>query len=230
MRKYRSGAGSTIRVNFGIELVEGLAAFPQTTPLAAAFEQLNDRLQQAYLARMSTQKPFRKARAALRIAEFQAEQEVRKLLRAAEAADGGRRGPLAEALFPVGIGPVVDPAGSSQPQPVADLIDRLTKSSREGMAALGDEWKSRLEAVHGRLLQALDTYQSARRASYDAFTTELALRDEHELAVERIMGAVRGAFPKDRARQDIVFPAVVSGSRGGNDPDDEDEPDESKPA
>jgi hypothetical protein len=48
-------------------------------------------------------------------------------------------------------------------------------------------------------------------------------REEHERAVDELIGRVRAAFPQDRTRQDAVFPTGRSRS-AGSDEDENGEP------
>jgi hypothetical protein len=49
----------------------------------------------------------------------------------------------------------------------------------------------------------------------------VALRDEHFLSVDKLMGLVRAAFPRDRARQDLIFPVVEDDGESGGSSEDE---------
>jgi AmiR/NasT family two-component response regulator len=49
---------------------------------------------------------------------------------------------------------------------------------------------------------------AARVAWAAAFQAEAALREEHARAVDKLRGEVRALFPRDRSRQDTVFPPV----------------------
>jgi len=140
--------------------------------------------------------------------------------RAAEIADGGRRGPLTEALFPDGVGPVVAPVGTRQIKPTEDLIDRLTRCKLSVAEAFRTEWKPKLDASLAALSVAAKEQQDARNTFLDAFKAEIALRDEHYLAIDKLMGLVRAAFPRDGVRQDLVFPVLDEGGDGGGSSED----------
>src|SRR5690349_9678986 len=92
MRRYRPSAATSIRIFYGAELVAGLRLFPETAGYAAPFEALNDQLEAAFEARERKRKPLVVARAGLRFESYQAQQAIRSAARAAEIADGGRRG------------------------------------------------------------------------------------------------------------------------------------------
>ncbi len=209
MRKYRATAASEVRVEYGIELVAGLKFFSETSSLAPSFASLNIDLDTAYTTRRAARKPLLEARAAFRFAHYDMDQVIRSFFRAVEIADGGRRGgPLAGAFFPDGLGPVVAPYGTRQIAPTQDLIGRLKLCKLPGAAELLAEWGPRLEASLAKLKSAADAQSAAREAYLDAFKKELALRNEHFYAIDKLMGLVRAAFPGDRVRQDLVFPAV----------------------
>jgi hypothetical protein len=212
MRRYRLGVDSPTRFEYGLELVEGLRAFPATAALAPGFEQLNDELDASYEARRDRRKSLMKARAALRVREYQTDQVIRSLSRAAEIADGGRRGLLHEALFPEGLSPVVAPSGARQAKPTEELISRFGKTRVAGVEPLRAEWQPKLQAALADLKDAIGVYAAAQQAHRDAFGDELSLREEHERSIDKLMGLVRSQFPKDRRRQDVIFPRVAAGA------------------
>jgi len=209
LRKYRVNASSEIRVEYGIELVAGLHFFVDTASLAPSFEALNSSLDSAHTTRRALRKPLLEKRAAFRFAHYDTDQTIRSFFRAVEIADGGRRGgPLSTALFSQGLGPVVAPYGTRQIEPTEDLINRLKLCKLPGSAELIATWLPKLEASLAKLKSAAAALSHARDAYVDAFKQELALRNEHFHTIDKLMGLVRAAFPADRARQDLVFPAV----------------------
>lgn len=230
MRNYRTSAGTDVRVDYGTELVEGLKLFPETTPLATDIEALTASLEGAATARKALRKPLVKARVALRLANYLADQEIRSCGKAAEIADGGRRGPVFDALFPDGVGPVVAPAGARQIKPTEKLLERLTSSKNAAVIAFAQTWQPKLAAVLAKLQAAADSHEAARKADAAAFVEETALREEHAHTVDKLMGAVRAAFPRDRAKQDLLFPVVEESSGGAEaEPDAPEPPNGGKP-
>ena len=226
MRKYRPNASSYDRVRYGVELVEGLGIFPETTALAAPFKRTNDELNAVRLAREAADLAVAPLRARVRTADYLCDQMLRGLSRAVELAENGRRGPLHAAIFPEGLTPVIERAGARQIEPLRAIGERLRTSRVAGGDKIRADWapkvaaaeKQLADAVNGRA-KALGTH-SARRAE------ERALMDDHELTIEKLMGHVRVAFPGDRARQDAIFPAAPtrSGADEGAETDGDDEP------
>lgn len=208
MRNYRKNAATEGRLDYGMELVAGLQLFPETEALAPDFEQLQGELEQAHEARRALRKPLVKARVGLRLASYLTDQAIRTCSRAAEVADGNRRGPIHEIVFPRGLTPVVVPVGARQVPPTEKLIERLSTSKHPGVAALAAEQKPKLDAALAQLQAAAAAHLAARKAHDAAFQEEVALRDEHRRHIDRLMGHVRAAFPGDRTRQDLVFPEV----------------------
>ncbi|MCC6527156.1 MAG: hypothetical protein IT373_31195, partial [Polyangiaceae bacterium] len=145
---------------------------------------------------------------ALRFANWQTDQLIRSASRAAEIADGGSRGPIHAAAFPDGLAPVVAPGGARQVKPTEELVARITKSKLTQIEAYRTEWGPKLEASLAALRTAAGAYEAARKDLLDVFQTELALRDEHRLAIERLLGQVRTAFPGDASKRDLVFPVL----------------------
>ena len=208
MKKYRKNADSPIRIDYGIGLAVGLGFFPETQNLVASWTLLNDDLHAAYTARRAAKKPLTEKRALFRFAHYSTDQLIRKASRAAEIADGGRRGPVSKAAFPEGLGPVVAPYGTRQIPPTEALVERIQKSMLPEIDAYRTEWLPQLEASLSALKKAADDVKTARDAYLDAYRAEFALRHEHYRTLDKIMGLVRAAFPEDKAKQDLVFPDV----------------------
>jgi hypothetical protein len=205
---YRSNAVTSVRVDYGAGLCAGLRRFPETKAHEPAFKQLNDKLDDAYLARRTARKALIEARAELRFGDYFADQTIRASARAAEIADGGRRGAIFEAIFPDGLTPVVAPKGAKQIAPTQALVDRLTHSGLAGIDAYRSEWLPKLTTSLAELQGASDGVTTANEAYLAAFQKELNLRREHHAAVDQLMGHVRAAFPRDKAKQDLVFPEI----------------------
>ncbi len=229
MRLYRKNAASPIRIDYGIALVLGLAHFPETAGYSSSMKKVNDELDDAYKARVALRKPLVEARTIMRFAQYTTDQLIRQISKATEIADGGRRGPISEGLFPDGLGPVVAPTGRRQIKPTEDLLDRMIRSRLPGMDTFRAEWQPKLESTLTSFKNKADTYQGASDAYVDAFRAELALRHEHFFTVDKMMGLVRAAFPRDKTRQDLVFPDMGSDARVVLE-EDEDEPDDEGPS
>ncbi len=220
MRKYRANAASPTRVDYGWELSEGLLGFDETTAMSPLILTVTDDLFASFLARLGKRKDQVTTRAKLRVAEYYAELDVRGLHAALKKADGMRVGPLTESIFEKGLlEPVVAPSGARQLKPLQDILGKLKESKNAALADIKKEYVPKLEAVADKLAAAIVGRDGAANGYADLFRKERALRDEHLITVDKIIGLVRAAFPNDRARQDAVFPEFV----------DEDEPEEPEP-
>ncbi|MDI1451687.1 hypothetical protein [Polyangium sp. 6x1] len=208
MRKYRSNASSSVRFEYGVELAAGLAQFPETTSASLDIQTINDALDGQHQKRRALRVPVVKTRAAARFAEHNAERIIRSALRAAEIEDGGRRGRICAAVFPKGSTPILTPAGRAQVKSMKDLVDRLDHAKLTGIDEFRNAWSPKLGAALASLEAALAAHEAARAEHDDAFKAELALRDAHHDAVDRAMGVVRAAFPRDRELQDVIFPVL----------------------
>lgn len=211
MRKYRQSAATSIRLDYGIDLAAGLGMFPETAPFATPLTELNDKLEQAFETRRGARKPLVVARAKVRVANYLADTAIRSFSRACEVADGGRRGPIHAALFPDGLAVVVAPVGSQQVAPLQALLGRVESSQLAGVGAVRTEWQPKLAAALDALTKGTSAYDAAKAAYVDAFGKELALRDAHFVAIDSIMGHVHALFPRDRTKQDAIFPEVDDG-------------------
>ncbi|MDC0745393.1 hypothetical protein [Polyangium mundeleinium] len=222
MRKYRGNASSDVRVEYGVELETGLAQFPETTATALDIRTINDALDDQHEKRRALRISIVKTRATARFAEYSAERVIRSALRAAEIEDGGRRGRIRAAVFPKGSTPIVTPKGRAQVKPMQDLLDRIEHAKVAGIEGYRNTWLPKLGAALAGLEAALAAHEEALAAYGDAFKTELALRDAHHDAVDRAMGMVRAAFPRDRERQDVIFPVLETAAKKGGDVPGED--------
>ncbi len=209
MKKYRAKVASEPRITYGIELCGGLRIFAETTTYASSFETLNNDLDAAYATRGNLRKPMLEKRVVFRFAHYTTDQTIRMVHRAAEIADGGRKqGPIANFLFPEGLGPMVAPYGMRQIPPTEKLVADMKRIKLAGSEAFCAEWLPKLEAVLSNLQTTANAYKVARTTYLEAFQDELALRAEHYQAVDKLMGLVRAAFPNDRTRQDLIFPVM----------------------
>jgi hypothetical protein len=208
MRKYRLNASSFVRFAYGVELIAGLRTSPETAAMADDFEKRNEELYAQYDKRTQLMLPMLKARARFRIQEVLVDRTIRSAARAAQVADGGRRGMISVAIFPDGLKPVVEPTGRGQLKPTRDLVSRLSDCKLDGMDEYRAEWLPRLKDALFALEGAAAAYQSAQEAHDAAFGLEKAMRAQHRLEVDRLMGLVRAAFPDDRAMQDSIFPEM----------------------
>ncbi|AKT40857.1 hypothetical protein [Chondromyces crocatus] len=227
MRRYRNSAGSPIRTDYGIGLQAGLRAFPETSALADPLEVLNDELEVAYLARQALRKPMVHARMGVRFGNYHVDQAIRMTHSAAHIADGGRRGPVTIALFPDGLTPVVVRRGSAQIKPCEELLGRFSKSKLPGVVQLAATWMPRIQTALTSLKASSTSYEGARKAYVDAYAEEFAQRAEHARQVDRLMGLVRAEFPRDKAKQDVIFPDPT---RDKSVPAEEDEDEEDEAA
>ena len=206
MRKYPAGAGAHHRTLYGIALIAGLEQFEATRPLAADFQALNDALITLQLEKAPLLTALTIARAGVRVSDYQFDRVVRQLDRACQLADGGARGPVFRAVFPENVGCVVSPTGVGQVAAGDAFVRRLEASGIEGVAALREAWLPELRTRLADLKAAVAAREAAgvKLAGYRA--REEALCEDHELALERVMGQVRALFPRQRELWNAIFP------------------------
>ncbi|TKD12804.1 hypothetical protein [Polyangium fumosum] len=210
MRKYRSNASSTVRFEYGVELAAGLACFPEMASATADIQAANDSLAAQHDKRRDLHVPVVQTRAALRFGEYSVERIVRLALRAAEMEDGGRRGRICASVYPKGLKPILTPVGKSQIKPVRELVERLENSKVANIEGYRAAWLPKLKAALASFEATVAAHLVALAAHDEAFKLEVALRDAHHDTVDRIMGQVRTAFPRDRVTQDVMFPAPAA--------------------
>lgn len=208
MKKYNPKANSPARVDYGTELCAGLARFPETAPLATDMASLDDQLFAQYLARLGTRKSLVNARVALRFADYDADQTLRGLARACEEADGTKGGPIFKSVFKDGLTAAVRPEGARQIPATEKIAKNLAESAVPGADAIRATWAPKVDGALTALSDAAAAQKAAKKAYDDAFSAEVALRNQHWIAVDRVQGQVRAAFPGNPAKQDLVFPEL----------------------
>ncbi len=213
MRKYSPNVASRSRIDYGIELIAGLNAFPATVPLAIEFKPINDALSAAFNTRIALNTPVLRTRAELRIGEFLAEQDIRTFSRALEIHEGARRGPAHDYVFPNGVNPIVARRRGDQVREMRGLIHRVTSCPIAIDPTFIADWVPRFTAATERLEAAVAAFEAAAAAYNEAFAIEMHARAAHAHAIDRLIGQTRAVFPSDPARQDVVFPPVASRSR-----------------
>lgn len=208
IRKYHPNTPAADRVAYGIELVAGLRYFTETEALAAALETQNAELDRLDQDVGRIERLLLPLRAAVKFANFAYDATIRGCSKTAELADGGKRGKIHEAIFPQGISVIITPSGASQLPVARKHAQSLEASKVPGVEAVRSEWLPKIQAA----ITKLDDAVKGRDAGYTDVARALAARDaaaeDHELAVERVQGHVRAAFPKDRSRWDVIFPAA----------------------
>jgi hypothetical protein len=228
MRKYHGTASSSARFQYGVELHAGLAQFPETADAAADVLAVNDALHAQFQKRLGLVVPVVKTRAALRFAEYHVDSVLRSAFHAAQIEDGGRSGRVCQAVFPEGIREVTRPAGRGQVKPTKDVIERLKLAKVAGVDDYRQVWLPKLESALEQLEGSIAAHEAATLAHQDAFAEERALREAHHETVDKVIGMVRAAFPRDRNMQDVIFP-VAQRNRARVAETDEDEGPESPP-
>jgi hypothetical protein len=208
MRKYHGTASSSARFQYGVELHAGLSRFPETAAAAADISAVNEALHTQFQKRVALLVPVVKTRAALRFAEYHVDSVLRSAFHAAQIEDGGRSGRVCQAVFPEGIREVTKPEGKAQLKPTKEVIERLALSKVAGIDDYRQAWLPKLESALSQLESAIDAHEAATVAHQDAFAEERALREAHHETVDRVIGMVRAAFPRDREMQDVIFPVV----------------------
>jgi len=213
MRKYSSNSNTSQRIAYGLDLQAGLDQLPETRPLAAEFGALTEDLIQSQAARGPLQVDLSRARARARFANFGFDDVLRQVAIACEAADGGKRGPVFGAVFPDNLTCVITPAGESQAKTGEAFVRGFEATGVLGVAAVREAWLPRVAAALTELKAALAARDEAVARLAVARAREEALCEDHELALERVMGQVRALFPRRRDLWDAIFPPAPRAPR-----------------
>ncbi|MBU1413330.1 hypothetical protein KKC22_17605 [Myxococcota bacterium] len=213
MRKYHSGASAALRTDYGIELIAGLEQFMQTQPLAGEFRPINDTLITLELDKPPLVTALTIARAGVRVANYQFDRVIRQIARDCELADGGRRGPVFAAVFPSNVNCVIAPGGVGQVTAGDAFVRQLEASNVAGVAPVREAWFSEVKTRLDQLKAAVAARDEAGQRLAVFRARELALCEDHEYAVERVMGQVRALFPRQRDLWNAIFPPAPRASR-----------------
>ena len=206
MRNYNEKAGSLARVMYGDDLVMGLGLFEETNDEGKALAELTDAMFEGALTVLKLERAQAKARAAVRIAEYEVQQLARRCMNDAKNADGGSAGLAVKELFPDGLDAVIRPRGASQHKAGEELLGRLAGASSQGGKSVADAWRASLSSAISDLADTLASRDEADKDLHDTYAKLAAQGAAHRREVDRLMGIVRAAFPQDRVRQDAVFP------------------------
>jgi hypothetical protein len=140
-------------------------------------------------------------RVRVRIADYFADQRAKLLELAARGADGGRAGPITKKLFPEGLRTIVQPVGPSEVTELRKLEVRLNNAGGP------------LAAEHlPALVKVREEYEAALAERHDGLARVGAKRELRNAAkgiwldmYSRNQGAVREAYPRDKAMQNLFF-------------------------
>jgi hypothetical protein len=206
--------GSTRRLELGWALLSTLGDDAATRDLQGPLATLQEELERARAARWGGQKEALLAATRLRVVELGLERAVRNVARRASELDGrARLGPLHHDLFPGGLNAVIRPEGTGQRSVAEALLRRVEGSSAPQAEALRGAWLAPLTAAVEAFRAALGGRDEAVAALARAREVEQRARDAHTLELERVAGALRTRFPRDREKQDAFWPEQHSRRR-----------------
>ncbi len=217
MRKYSNNSNAKQRVAYGIELQAGLDHFTETKPLGVEFGVITEELNSARAAREPLQIERSRTRARVRFANYQFDTVLRQMGVACEGADGGQRGPVFGAVFPDNLTCVITPVGEGQVKAGEAFLRTFEASGIAGVAAVREVWLPKVKAALEELKAALAARDEAGRKLAVARAREEALCEDHEIALERVMGQVRTIFPRQRDLWDVIFPPAPRAPRTDDD-------------
>jgi hypothetical protein len=225
MHKYPANATSFTRERFFGELGIALARNDATRPLAEPLKLQNADLRAKRLAREAAEEALFGPRVEARFAEFEFDTEVRAFWHTVQSLDGSK-GPLVRALFPDGVNVVVTCSGAAQMAVGQKFLKDFKASRAPGIEKVQQEWVPRIEGALAKLMSAIGAREDAQGALATARSAEEAAKLDHELALEKLMGEIRKLYPKDRQRQDLLFPTTPSASSRAETSRDEEKADE----
>lgn len=206
MRNYRRDLASEGRIDYGRELTLALEQVDATRPLAAAMGAAQAELEEAAMVRADAEVGLARERVKLRFAEHALEGAIRTLHRRAGVADGGRQGPIVDALFPDGLVAETVPVGERQEKRAIALLGRLERLT--GGDALRAEAMGELATAVRGFTGARAAFEQARATHAARFAAEVQVRDAHRLQVERVFGQLRTLYPDDAPRRALFVPTA----------------------
>lgn len=163
------------------------------------------------------------ARVDVKYADYAADNGVRMAKRGAEMADGKPSGPIASALMPGGVTPIIKPVGATQVNEMRDLegrYDTLAGSFGEAHAE-----KAKITALRTTYEEALEARRAAGQKASDLRAKRNFIKEDFLTVYAEIGARVRAEFPRDRAMQDLFFDEVrTDAADAADDTADEPEP------
>lgn len=163
------------------------------------------------------------ARVDVKYADYASDNGVRMAKRGAELADGKASGPIANALMPGGVTPIIKPVGATQVKEMRDLEGRYD--------ALGASWgdahaeKAKITALRTQYEAALETRRAAGQKASDLRAARNLIKEDFLNVYAEIGSRVRAEFPRDRPMQDLFFDDVATDAGdSGDDTTDEESP------
>jgi hypothetical protein len=164
------------------------------------------------------------ARVDVKYADYTADNGVRMAKLRAELADGKPSGPIASALMPGGVTPIIKPVGATQVKEMRDLegrYDALAATFREALAE-----KAKITALRTDYETALETRRAAGQKASDLRAARNLIKEDFLSVYAEVGSRVRAEFPRDRAMQDLFFDDVTTDTGDSGD----DTTDEAPPA
>jgi len=165
-------------------------------------------------------------RVLVRFADHVSDAAVRATHRAAEAADGGKGGKIAGAVFPDGVTPIVRPVGSTQVTEMRALEGRLEAAM--GLWPGAGPEKAKITDERVKYETALAARRTAGEKASDLRAKRDAAKEDYLDVYAATAARVKAEFPRDRAMQDLFFDkvsdAVVADTSSDDEPDADDAP------
>jgi hypothetical protein len=195
-----------------VELCHGLSFFAETADIARVLRATAEHMLTLIDRRTKAELALVPLRAGVRFTNYSWDLSIKTLSKTCEVKDGGRRGALYTAVFPQGHTPVIAASGEGQIKPAEEFLARFDASRAPGIDALRAEWRPKLQQD----LDALKAAVAKRKAAYAdlaaVLVEERSLKDDLDLAIDRVAGQVRTLFPKDRERWAVIFPPAATKS------------------
>jgi hypothetical protein len=218
MRIPSNEASSIVRIEFHWSVLAKLERDPETVDLCGPMAEVATELERVYAERLACEKAEVIARSRLDAAEGDLEAVLRVVARRAVVEAPGRGpGTLLGDVLPDGVEKAIRPRRKEQVQVASEALGRLDRCTLPGADALRAACRTLLAARVDDLGAMLRAHVKAVTALEEVMHVELRVRSEHAREVDRLAGALRARFPRDRRRQESFWPKTPRRRRSAAD-------------
>ena len=204
MRLPKPNMGTDLLLEIARWHLAALRQVAETAELAEAFDPVVAELRAAGQEVRAAQDGMQGPQIALLLAEIETEKPIRRIASACGVIDGGKAGPTFKALFPKGLGAVVQPISQRQVDEGEGLMKRAEARKllrHEQLAPHFAELRTNLERMKATLGQRAEAHAAVARAR----AAEMMAREDLCRAYAKHVGPIWQLYPQDRQMRELFF-------------------------
>jgi hypothetical protein len=139
-----------------------------------------------------------------RAREIEVEKEARRLIGAAQIADGKQQGETYKVICPKGLNALIQPVGQGQVDEIDGIFTRAEARGLLTNATLSPVFTS-LRAKRNELQAAVDRRKAGYTTLAGAMTAAMIAREDFCTGYSKEIGLIRSIYPNDRTMQEFFF-------------------------